>query len=403
MQSKKAIVFLLLSIFLVGYSFISTRKQLKHDNDFPVYYDAARAVINSENIYLVHSKMYVYPPTLAIMLVPLTLFSLEISTWIWYWMNIAALFGVFYFGLRILPAYSEQMANWGRIIFLTALFSLRFIFHNMDLGQVNLVILFLIVCSLFLLSKGKAIPAGMILSLGISVKVTPLLLLLYFIYKKEVLFSLGVCVGLFSFLLVLPSIFLGLGKNLEYLCFFYSKMIMPFSQVRIDWLSTTNQSLLAALGRFLTDSAKGLDVNLLSLSQGGFRLAAYVLAFSYLFFLGFICRGKWRGLGTSDKVVQYSLVLISMLLLSGISEKHHFVLLIFPYLVCFNLLFNCKANRNRLLFWVLVSFVFCSLTSDGLVGRRLSEILLSFSAITAGVVALFVGLLPYARTEASNA
>lgn len=397
MINKKFIIYLFLAVLLLAYSFISTHKQLKHNNDFPVYYDTARAVINSENIYLVHSQMYIYPPILAIILVPFSLLPLEISTWLWYWVNIGALFGVFYFGFRILSVEPKKIAKREWILFLTLLFSLRFILHNLDLGQINLVILFLTMWSFFLFETGKPFWAGIVLSLGISIKLTPILLFLYFLYKRRFLLCLGSIIGMIFFLLIFPSIFLGIETNLKYLSTFYQKMIAPYSQAQIGWLATTNQSFLAGLGRFLTDSSVGIKVNFLSLSQDVFRWVIYIFVLIYILFLALVCRGSLSGSNKLNRLVQYGLILVSMLLLSSISQKHHFVLLVFPYLISFYILFNVKLERSWLKNWLIISFMLCSLTSDGLMGRQLSEILLSFSAITFGSWALFFGLLPYAR------
>ena len=82
-------------------------------------------------------------------------------------------------------------------------------------GNINLLILFLIVAMFQAWREGYDGLAGLLLGLAISYKVTPALFIPYFIYKRSWRTVGSTLLGMVLFLLVVPSVIVGPRFNLD--------------------------------------------------------------------------------------------------------------------------------------------------------------------------------------------
>ena len=105
--------------------------------------------------------------------------------------------------------------------------------------------------------------------------------------------------------------------------------------------------------------------------------------------------GKKRELSKyfkNPEVLDGSLLLIGMLMLSPMSSKSHFVVLMLPYMVL-----SAHVIREPRMRWVgggvlAASFALTTLTSKDLVGRDLANAFLSAGCVTLGTLILLVFL-----------
>ncbi len=99
--------------------------------------------------------------------------------------------------------------------------------------------------------------AGLILAYAIAFKVTPGLFLLYFAYKRSWRTVGATALGMGLFLLVVPSLFLGLEFNGVCLGTWWNRILSPY--VDNDFVSPQemNQSLVGVLTRLLTETKGG--------------------------------------------------------------------------------------------------------------------------------------------------
>ena len=100
-----------------------------------------------------------------------------------------------------------------------------------------------------------------------------------------------------------------------------------------------------------------------------------------------------------------SLMLISMLMLSPQSSKSSFVALMLPYMVLSASVLTDPRAR-----WIgggvlAAGFALTSLTSKDIIGRRLAEILLTWGCVTVGTLVLlvFIGYLVLRRARRDQA
>ena len=102
--------------------------------------------------------------------------------------------------------------------------SLRFILHNVEFGQVTILILFLALEGLYQVFYGNKIMGALLLGLGIHIKLLPLVFIPYLLWRKEFL-TTALC--LFFAALFWPTPFaFGSGTFV--------------SQLFKDWLNTIN-------------------------------------------------------------------------------------------------------------------------------------------------------------------
>jgi hypothetical protein len=218
------------------------------------------------------------------------------------------------------------------------LLSLRPIVGDLHHGNINLLILFLIVGMFQVWREGHDMLAGVLLGLAISYKVTPALFILYFAYKRSWRTVGATFAGLLLFLVVVPSLIVGPRFNFDCLQMWWHRMLTPFLVDGNTSPMEINQSMVGVLTRLLTEIPPGnnrydlhLDVNLVSWPP---ELVSYLVKFLTVVLVGllaFFCRTKSKDRDDPRYLGEIALVVLTMLFVSERSWKHHFVTLLFPY------------------------------------------------------------------------
>jgi hypothetical protein len=87
-----------------------------------------------------------------------------------------------------------------------------------------------------------------------------------------------------------------------------------------------------------------------------------------------------------------SIVLISMVLLSPVSSKSHYVVLLLPHMAIVGYLVKHREARRAVVPLLLASFALNTLVTRALVGRDLSILLQSWGCIVAGTLLLLAAI-----------
>jgi len=279
----------------------------------------------------------------------------------------------------------------------------RVVLSDIAHGNINLPVAACVVASARSLARGEERAAGLWAALGATLKVTPALLLVYFVWKRRPRAVFWMLLGLGLFAYVLPGAVLGYARQGELLADWQQQMVTPYvSGAALTRMQTeqTNQSLTGLLGRLLTDSVAivarpphwpdAVRVNWLALAHGEFKLVFYAAAASVLAFVAYCARAPHSPRNTLG---DYALVSLAMLLLSERSWKQHYVTLILP--VAFVLLHAVdpatSLTAKRRSFALLgVAVLLTGFTGEGLLGERWSDLAEAWGAWCIAALALLV-------------
>lgn len=327
---------LIISIFLFSL-FIALRVfSLGRYPDFSVYYFGTKAFLSGINPYLVTPDSfsnYVYPPFVLLLFTPFLLFPLSLSSTIFLVISFASLFLGIYFCLKTLKKFT-----WTAYFLVLSLslfaFPTKFTF---GMGQVNLIILFLLSVSLYMLQQNKQTKAGYLIGLSFAVKLFPLLLLVYFLLKKQ--FKVIIAALVTITILYLPTLLI-IGMP-DHIIFFRSVLPGIGNSYQAEYY---NQALSGFFARLPLDPEAGIFVkNIIS------------FLFVFISFL-IIYKTKTR---KSTNNLSFSLVVTLSLIVNPFSWQHHFVWLILPFIVTFYSIGRSMLSYILLgLSYLLVSFNF---------------------------------------------
>ncbi len=124
---------------------------------------------------------------------------------------------------------------------------------DMQEGQTNLLMLTPLAAGLALAMVDRMWArwaAGILVGLAVCVKVTPVIFLIYFIWKRQWQVVGGVLMGLVLGLLLIPSLFFGWSRNWAWLSEWFRIMILPYvTRGRVEYY--VGQSVPSFLSRLL--------------------------------------------------------------------------------------------------------------------------------------------------------
>ncbi len=378
----------LIAIGLLGLLFI------RNLIDFPVYYAAGQSLIGgrtdlySPDFALGRVMDYRYPPLFLVALTPLWFLPYTLAAYVWYVLSVLELIGCVLIVVRVFPSFRESWILW----IVVAFGVIQYFVMALHYGNAHLLATFLLFASLYYVLQQKDLPAAALMALAITIKLTPVLLLPYFVLKRQWTFVASVCVFLVAFNIA-PSIYFGFRGNSELLRSWYGHVVA--SQEFHEDNGPINLSLKGQLRRYLStvDYSQRVDgdvqypsINLASLSRqqvvGIWAVIAAGLFAGVLFLV-------WRGGGSSQASVQQSdldrvglfahelsLMLCLMLLVGPLTSKIYFIALFWPLACLASVAVDRKAREGRVAMRVMVVVALVNLVLPLLPGRSVQRLLL---------------------------
>ncbi|MFT4521987.1 MAG: hypothetical protein ACI8ZN_000926 [Bacteroidia bacterium] len=398
---------------LVGLAFVfELIRDSQRDGDFIGYVHAGQAVLSSTNIYA--DYLNTWPPFFSIFSVPLTLahnFSpiLIRIIWLlgimvaWYWIinsvvKIVENQSVSWFYSKSTVLNTKQRSWLNGAIIIPFVFVLRFIIDDLSNIQINTFLLAVSILVFKLSTEQKWWKAGFALALIISLKVYPVFILLFFLYKRAFKISLATLLFL---ILINASSFLVFGVDLAttyYQTWMHDKALGDLILIH------KNQSIFAFLGGLFMDVSRGFDFkyNVLSLSEHAAKLLSYGLVGCAAILPAFLFRKSWKNTSTQQQWKQFAWILAAIPVLSPLAWKYYFVFL-FPLIYTLwnnkKESWSFKHTRTKIL---IAAAALLILTTDGLLPPKVSDYFEIFGCITWGTVLLLgLGLEPEVR-EGTN-
>jgi hypothetical protein len=205
-----AFLLLAAAFYLVYLGFI------EHDmSDFGVCYRNAQRILAGETLYRVSDghMQFKYAPAAALFYTWLAVFSKPAAKVIWYYFELLLLVGVFWIGYRISPRRSR--GAWF-VIGLGVAILAKMIGREIELGQVNIFLIFLLLAMSAAFLKRKEAATGALWAVSLLFKPYALVFLPYYILKKRWK-TLAYGAGVLLAGLALPTVNYGPAGNLTIL------------------------------------------------------------------------------------------------------------------------------------------------------------------------------------------
>ncbi|MGE5180229.1 MAG: glycosyltransferase family 87 protein [Bacteroidota bacterium] len=374
---------------------VSVGKQLRSGNDFPIYWGAARTLAAGGSPYDVASGLhgYVYPPFLALVLIPVGALPLGVAAWIWFVLSAAAAALACRVALRLVrrgwgPGGLARwaLAAWLPLAGLAA--------DNAALGQANLILLALGVAGSAELLRRRDLRGGGLIGLAAAVKPHLALLLVPGLLRGRWRLAAGSAAALLLAGAVLPLAVVGPARTATLWREWGEKVMVPAREGTLQGSTVWDQSPQAGLRRLLVD-APAFDrtgVHVASLGPEAFGLVSR--AWSAL--AGAILIAVWGFAPRRDdpraELLDQGLAFTGTLLLVGYSLKAHFVALLLPLAIATAL----ARGRKGGIAVVAAADLLILLGNPGIAGRTVSNWCLAYSCITAATL-LLAGFLAVRR------
>jgi alpha-1,2-mannosyltransferase len=371
-----------------------------YSNDFNVYYHAAKEVLAGRDPYqksLGEWTPYLYPTLLAELLVPLAMLPLPIAAYLWFLIGAASMFSAArmsaWMSATLLGERREEYAekdaqrgvrlpSWRAAIAAAAVVVvLRFVLDTFDMGQVNTIVTGLAVAHIYFYARDKKALSAIALVFAISIKLTPALFLVYHIAKMRLKFA-AAC---FSILLGVTALsFLPFeAHGLEAFRIFADRTLKNGQGYNLA--DSGNQSLRGAIARLAGSASDG--------DSGGTESRSPADAVTFAIAIVLLSGAVFAARRARSELAGAAPFFCCVVLLSPLSWKAHFVILVLPTVY---LLFQAKTSANArraLLFVIVASFALFNLTSPHVVGLAAAEWADAHSLVSLGALLIFVATL----------
>jgi hypothetical protein len=316
--------------------------------DYPLWYWAGQQVLNGGDLYTKGSNdgfAFLYPPLSAILFaIPSYLGKIPL-----------------YLGLCLLNAVawwmtaqlSNAMTGSGRrpepwLEALPGIVTITFVFDMFDLGQPNLVLLVMMLLGFWWLWQGRGWISGSMFALATAIKVFPVAVLPYLLWRRQWASATSMIAFLGIFLFLVPAPIRGFDRNVSELATWYRGMVGSssehgFGQRDAQNWSWVNQSIIAVTHRLVrpvnynqVDPSK--PAQYMNAADIDYKTANWiVLAVFAAIGLGFIgiipARSKMTPRSTAEEVgILFGLMTIA----SPLARQYYFVWLFFPMTVLFH-------------------------------------------------------------------
>ncbi len=262
------------------------------------YMAGARALAHGGNPYSADDAggeyTYRYFPLNATLLVPLTLVPVPVSQGIWFALSIGLLVWACYLHRE---GVGDRRVPWW-VWAVAFVFTWRFLWANLKLGQLNPIVYCLAFGGLMLLPRRRWLGAGL-LGLAGALKYMPAFFLLYLVAKRRWRDAGATALAIAFWLLVVPSIFLGPARHAELFSIFRQRSKGNLARMRSDdrvsgySLSATLYAFLVPVVRANLDADLQRPINLVNLPPAvaagvvdSVALAVFAAACALSFWLG---------------------------------------------------------------------------------------------------------------------
>lgn len=348
-------------VFIITIGLIASIPTGHTSGDFDIYISASKNYLAKASIYTPHQGIeeFKYLPFFALLFSPLAMCNKVFSLYLWGILNIALLYCMFYLLYKLKQISFNRFRDFFIIFCLFALTG-RYIFSNIKVGQVNILLSSLLVLTIYFEIKKKPFLASIPLALSLTIKLFPLLFLVYFVLRRrfKIVFFTFFLTLIF---LLLPSVYSGFSLNLKYLQEWFD--LIKSTPANMLY-SVKNYSLLSFFSWFFVVRHEPYFILDYRYITKGLPPEVYYawLASCFLLFGSFFYDSLSKK-NTENKVayLDYSSLFVCMLLFNPLTYLNALVFLIIPCFFVLRALFYSVLSKRQIVLigcFVVVSFIF---------------------------------------------
>lgn len=305
--------------------------------DFNIYHQYGQILLSGRSPYgpeFTEGIPFNYPPSSFILFAPLAFLPLKTATLIF--TSFSLLFFIITGNIFLKNLFPSKITRCILLVLLLQNFPVKF---TLVTGQVNLIVLSLLLMAFVYDQKNRPVIAGVLWGLAVAVKLTPLVLILYFLLRKK-------------YLAILTGALLILFSNLFFVA------IQPQN---IYYLGTHLPSLLEKSGFVTTfyDQSLRAFISRLGLESDVFLSNVIIILLFILVIWNF-----WTKESPLRNLIFFSQILLITTIGNSFAWQHHFVLTFPAAIVASRLALNKKS-------WLYFSLIFSSAI---LIGSHIPDI-----------------------------
>ena len=301
------------------------------------------------------------PPITALILYPFTELPPVVGALAWFYFKVLLAGLSLLWVFRIVEDAGRPLPEWAKAVVI--LLSLHPILGDLSHGNVNLMVGFLVFAGLECFRRRLDVAAGLVIGLAVACKVTPAILLPYFVWKRAWRAAVATGVGVLLWTFVVPGAVLGFERNVTFLHGWFDGMVRPFLLDGKVTPEHANQSIPGLVNRLLTNQPSDFawdeadqpfgteyhNVADLSPAEAKWVVRGFQAAFALAVVL--LCRAPVHRPTDARQGVrlaaELSLMVLGMLLFSERTWKHHAVTLMLPFAVMLAFLTTGGASEGR--------------------------------------------------------
>lgn len=421
---RRALPWLLLAVLVTVAGGVFLRKGTRGASELPVYTLGAVRMWDGEEIYRpTDLKPFTYPPFFALPFVPmLPLPAVPIEAprpWLpilaWYLVNTAVLFWLVSSLHRALVCRAPmgQAPPLGWFWLVTMALSFRHVSAAFENQSHDLLVFAAVLAGALRWSRGQGLAAGAWIGAAAACKATPLLFLGPLFLRGRWLALLGLGVAAVA-LTLLPDVVLPRSDGQLWVVAWVDTFLTglrPDQTAAADgaWSagSELNQSLSGTLHRLTTPTERnpGRFVRNVALVEASPGLRAGVILGGRLLVLALVawaallpwwrCRrgGGGRPSRRGDALLIAGATACGMVLLSPMSSKSHFCVLLLPIAACVAALWGRRRRDPVLVVLLALVFVLGTGTAKGFLGKEIGGEVLAYGAVTWTALATLLATL----------
>jgi len=354
--------------------------------DFEVYYSAARNLIHGKDIYGIAfgepSGFFKYSPTSVFLFIPFVFLPFFAAKTVYFF--IVGLFIVLVIEkiIRLLKEYLglNEIHETKLKIFILLIAGIHF-HRELHVGNINVILIFIVLSVLALLLKEKKIAASMLIGLAIIIKPHFVLLLPLLLIRKDIrTFVLSI---FFTFIyLTIPSLFFGMAKNINLLVEWKNAMAEHNSaEGLVQYTTTLHHAFYYSIGKYFW----GTNYTMVAV----FVTSVVALAVLILILTNYQKENKDKEMAKRNFIYEFILI---MALIPSITktDTEHFLFSI-PLIMYILTMLTQKVIKSKvILVAAIIGFLMYGGKESNLLGNHFAEIAANIGIIGLGNLWLII-------------